>query len=148
MFGAAIGIIGWSIELAQVKSVSARYFGMFAITTSAYIQMPILVVWIANNMGGNAKAAFATGVMIGLGNCGNLVSSNVFITSENPRYKTGFGTGLGLNLLGVVAGTTMELYCWISNRRRDAGKELAKLDNNSDILDDLGDDHPDFRYIL
>ncbi|KAH8807937.1 major facilitator superfamily domain-containing protein [Xylogone sp. PMI_703] len=148
MFGSGIGIIGWSIELAQVKAVSARYFGMFAITASAYIQMPILVVWLANNMGGNAKAAFATGVMIGLGNCGNLVSSNVFITSQNPRYRTGFGTGLGLNLLGVVASTTLELYCWVSNRRRDSGKANVKLNNGSEVLEELGDDHPDFRYIL
>jgi hypothetical protein len=57
-FGAILGIIGWSIELAvPLKSISARYFGMFAITASAYIQMPLLVVWISNNMGGNAKAA-------------------------------------------------------------------------------------------
>jgi hypothetical protein len=148
VFGAAIGIIGWSIEIANVKSVSARYFGMFAITASGYIQMPILVVWLANNMGGNAKAAFATGFMIGLGNCGNLVSSNVFITNQSPRFHTGFSTGLGLNLLGLVASSTLELYCWIANRRRDAGKENAKLDNSSEVLGDLGDDHPDFRYIL
>ncbi|PMD42708.1 putative MFS transporter, partial [Hyaloscypha variabilis F] len=146
MFAAAIGIIGWSIELAQVKAVSARYFGMFAITASAYIQMPILVVWLSNNMGGNAKAAFATGFMIGIGNCGNLVSSNVFITDQSPRYKTGFGTGLGLNILGVVASTALELYCWTANRRRDAGKEDSKLDSSSEVLRDLGDDHPDFRY--
>jgi hypothetical protein len=127
IFGAVIGIIGWSIELAQVKAVSARYLGMFAITASAYIQMPILVVWLSNNMGGNAKAAFATGFMIGIGNCGNLVSSNVFITDQSPRYKTGFSTGLGLNILGVVASTALELYCWMANRRRDAGKENAKV---------------------
>lgn len=148
IFGAAIGIVGWSIELAQVKAVSARYFGMFAITASAYIQMPILVVWLSNNMGGNAKAAFATGFMIGFGNCGNLVSSNVFVTDETPRFKTGFSTGLGLNILGVVASTALELYCWTANRKRDAGKDDAKLDNSSEVLRDLGDDHPDFRYIL
>jgi hypothetical protein len=148
IFGAAIGIVGWSIELARVKAVSARYFGMFAITTSAYIQMPILVSWLSNNMGGNAKAAFATGFMIGLGNCGNLVSSNVFITTQTPWFKTGFSTGLGLNILGIVASSALELYCWMANRRRDAGKENTKLDNSSEVIRDLGDDHPDFRYIL
>jgi MFS family permease len=148
IFGAAIGIIGWAIELAQVKAVSARYFGMFAITTSAYIQMPILVSWLSNNMGGNAKAAFATGFMIGLGNCGNLVSSNVFITAQTPKFKTGFSTGLALNIVGIVAASALELYCWMANRRRDAGKENVKLEKDSDIVRDLGDDHPDFRYIL
>jgi hypothetical protein len=149
LFGAILGIIGWSIELAvPLKSISARYFGMFAITASAYIQMPLLVVWISNNMGGNAKAAFATGFMIGLGNCGNLVSSNVFITNQSPRYKTGFGTGLGLTVLGLMASTALGGYCWIKNRRRDDGKEDSKLDDSSEVLGDLGDEHPEFRYIL
>jgi hypothetical protein len=121
---------------------------MFAITASVYIQMPLLVVWISNNMGGNAKAAFATGFMIGLCNCGNLVSSNVFITDQSPRYKTGFGTGLGLTALGLVASTVLKGYCWIKNRRRDDGKEDAKLEDSSEVLGDLGDEHPEFRYIL
>ena len=99
-------------------------------------------------MGGNAKAAFAIGFMIGLGNCGNLVSSNVFITTQSPRFKTGFSTGLGLNILGLVASSALELYCWMANRRRDSGKENTKLDNSSEVIRDLGDDHPDFRYIL
>ena len=147
--GAFIGIIGWSVELAvSTKSVGARYFGMFAITACAYIQMPILVVWVSNNMGGNAKAAFATGFMIGLGNCGNLVSSNVFITTQTPRFHTGFRTGLALTLVGFTASTMLEILLFVQNRRREAGKEKSKLEAAADVLGDLGDDHPDFRYIL
>jgi hypothetical protein len=89
-------------------------------------------------MGGNAKAASATRFMIGLGNCGNLVSSNVFITDQSPRYKTGFGTGLGLTVLGLVVSTVLEGYYWFKNRRKDDGKEDAKLDDSSQVLGDLG----------
>lgn len=131
-----------------IEAVAARYFGMFAITASAYIQMPILVVWVSKNMGGNAKAAFATGFMIGFGNCGNLVSSNVFITTQTPRFRTGFSTGLALTLVSLGASTAMEVLLWVQNRRRDAGRDNAKLDASEEVLGDLGDDHPDFRYIL
>jgi hypothetical protein len=149
LIGAIIGIIGWSVEFAvPMSSVAARYFGMFAITASAFIQMPILVVWISNNMGGNAKAAFATGFMIGFGNCGNLVSSNVFITTETPRFRTGFGTGLALTLVGLGASTAMDILLFVQNRRRQTGKQNAKLDASEQNLGDLGDDHPHFRYIL
>ena len=110
--------------------------------------MPILVVWVANNMGGNAKAAFATGLMIGLGNCGNLVSSNVFITTQTPKFRTGFVTGLGLTLVGLIASTAMEILLIIQNKRRDGGKDNGKLEAAADVLGDLGDEHPDFRYIL
>jgi hypothetical protein len=99
-----IGIIGWSIEfVVPIDSVGAHYFGMFAITACAFIQMPSLVVQVSNNMGGNAKAAFAIGLMIGFGNCGNLVSSNVFIMMHTPGLRTGFGAGLALTLVGLVA---------------------------------------------
>ncbi|KAF8860412.1 MFS general substrate transporter [Acephala macrosclerotiorum] len=149
VFAALLGIVGWSVELAvPITSISARYFGIFAITACAYIQMPILVVWLSNNMGGNAKAAFATGFMIGFGNCGNLVSSNVFITHQSPRFQTGFGAGLALTVVGLLSSTVMEVWLWVKNRRRDAGREDGKLDNDREILGDLGDDHPGFRYIL
>jgi hypothetical protein len=148
VIGACIGIVGWTVELVQVKAVAGRYFGMFAITACAYIQMPLLVVWLSNNMGGNAKAAFATGFMIGLGNCGNLVSSNIFITEESPKYHTGFASGLAMTIFGLLSTTSLELYCWIANKRRDAGKENGKLARSEQELQDLGDDHPDFRYIL
>jgi hypothetical protein len=28
------------------------------------------------------------------------------------------------------------------------GRRMRKLDSSSEVLRDLGDDHPDFRYIL
>jgi hypothetical protein len=149
LIGAIIGIVGWSVELAvPITSVGARYFGMFAITACAYIQMPILVVWISNNSGGNAKAAFATGFMIGLGNCGNLVSSNVFITKQAPRFRTAFRTGLALTLVGLGASTIMEILLWVQNRRREAGRQDQKLEASEEVLGDLGDDHHAFRYIF
>ncbi|KAH7310010.1 major facilitator superfamily domain-containing protein [Rhexocercosporidium sp. MPI-PUGE-AT-0058] len=147
VIGSLLGIIGYSIELSvPIHSTKARYFGMFAIASSAYIQMPLLVVWLSNNMGGNAKAAFAPGFMIGFGNCGNLVSSNVFITGEAPRFKTGFGTGLGLIVVGLVVSTCLEVWLWIENRRRERGEEDGKLEGGGG--EDLGDAHPGFRYIL
>lgn len=50
--------------------------------------------------------------------------------------------------MGVVASTALEGYCWIKNRRRDEGKEDAKLEDDSEVLGDLGDEHPEFTYIL
>ena len=99
-------------------------------------------------MAGNAKSAFATGFMIGFGNCGNLVSSNVFITQEAPGYRTGYSTGLVLTCLGIVCSTVLVVLMCIGNTRRDAGKENGKLEKGEDELGDLGDEHPDFRYIL
>ncbi len=110
---------------------------MFAITSFAYITMPILVVWLSNNVEGNAKSAFATAMMIGLGNAGNLVSSNVFITHQSPKFKTGFATGLGLCLVCLVACTGMVVLLAWENRKKDI-----------DEADLTGDEKTGFRYIL
>lgn len=149
VFGACLGVIGWAVELTvPITSVAARYCGMFAIASSAYVQMPLIVAWISNNMGGNAKAAFGTGFVIGIGNCGNLVSSNIFITTETPRFRTGFRVGLALTCVGIAASTALELLMFHQNRRRESGKENEKLELCEDALGDLGDNHPNFRYML
>jgi MFS family permease len=148
LLGAAVGIVGWSIELAGLHNTKAKYFGMFAIAAGAYMQMPLLVVWLNNNMGGNARSAFGTGFMIGIGNCGNLISSNVFITEEAPKYPTGFGTGLGLTFLSVVCATIMAVCLWLGNRRRERGQEDRKLALGEERVAKLGDEHPDFRYVI
>ncbi len=130
-----------------ISNVGARYFGMFALTSSAYISMPIMVVWVSNNMEGNAKAAFATGFMIGLGNCGNLVSSNVFITLQSPRYKKGFGTGLGLTCVSLLAASCLEAWLWFENRRRASGKKERGVEERTGV-GSVGNDVPEFRNIL
>lgn len=86
--------------------------------------------------------------MIEFGNCGNLVSSNAFITTETPRFHTGFRTGLGLTLVSLDASTAVEILLFVQNRRRRAGKENMKFEASDEVLGDLGDGHPDFRYIL
>lgn len=57
--------------------------------------------------------------MIGFGNCANLVSSNVFITSEAPRYPTGTTTGLCFTALGFCLVSTGTLVLFLLNKKRE-----------------------------
>lgn len=57
--------------------------------------------------------------MIGFGNCANLVSSNVFLSTEAPRYPTGFTTGLFFTALGFCLVTTGTLLLVWMNKRRE-----------------------------
>jgi hypothetical protein len=52
-----------------------------------------------------------------------------------------------LTLVSIAASTATVILLFVQNSRRDAGKDRGKL-NASQEMGDLGDDHPDFRYIL
>jgi hypothetical protein len=147
MFGMILTTIGLAIEVAQPKAPGARYTGMFFLTAGPYIIMPVTVVWLAINLGKGYKRTVGLGVLIAVGNCGAFISSNVFLTSETPKFHTGFSTGLGMSMLSGVGLTALYVGLRLENRRKD--RQQSSLNNyTAEELQDLGDKHPDFRYSL
>ncbi|GAB7352783.1 hypothetical protein MBLNU459_g3405t1 [Dothideomycetes sp. NU459] len=148
MFGVAFGSIGYIILLAQKAGVpvGAKYMALFFITSSGYIVQPMVVSWILNNASGHYKRAFTSGTMIGVGNGGGLVASNIFITKQAPYYKTGYSVALALLLNTGLFATIFLFLLKRENKKRDAGARDGRL-NLSDA-DNLGDDHPSFRFSM
>ena len=146
-------MIGWSIELAQVPAAGVRYFGMYLVSSGAFIMMPTLVVWLCTNLGKGVKRNVAMGLLTGFGNCGALISSNVFITSQAPHYPVGFGVGLAFGVVAGIAATVFFVYLLIINRRRDriskATVSVPSLgEGMNDFADDQEDAHASFRFQL
>ncbi|KAL8682511.1 MAG: hypothetical protein Q9186_001458 [Xanthomendoza sp. 1 TL-2023] len=144
MLGVTICMVGLVIEYP----VGARYFGMFAITAGVYILMPVLVVWNLNNLGTGYRRVIGAAFQIGGGNSAALVSQNVFISKHAPRYPEGFGTGFALNIMAGICCTVLFFGLRLENRRRDSGIRDDRCTLPQDELDNLGDDHPSFRYTL
>lgn len=129
--GFLASIIGWSIELAQVPNSAVRYFALYLIAAGSFLVLPLLVLWLNNNIVGRPQKAVATALQIGFGNSCNFVASNVFITGEAPRYPTGFKTGLGLTIVGLFVVLLNVVLLWRENRemdRREAAGERNELD--------------------
>ena len=150
MLGVTIATIGLAIEIAQPRHAGVRYLGMFFLCSGPYLLMPVLVVWLAINVGKGYKRTVALGCLLPFGNCGAFISSNVFITKEAPKYHTGFSVGLGLILMSGTALTLMYVGLRLENSHRDryvkgrTSSEVQRDTNDSD----LGEKHPDFRYQL
>ncbi|GAB7355534.1 hypothetical protein MBLNU459_g6016t1 [Dothideomycetes sp. NU459] len=142
--GGLFNIVGLAIELAQPKAVGARYAGMFFLTTGSYIVMPLTVVWLAINVGKGFKRTAALGLLIPVGNCGAILSSNVFITSESPKYHTGFAVGMSMNMLSMVAATVLYGYLRWENSKKDKLTPEALHER----VNGEGELNPDFRYSL
>ncbi|EER28038.1 hypothetical protein D8B26_006687 [Coccidioides posadasii str. Silveira] len=147
LLGCGVATIGYVILICQHSvSVGVRYMAVFMVTAGGFVAQPVVMAWVSNNMGGHYKRSIASSMQIGFGNSGGLVASNVFLSSEKPGYPTGFGTSLGLVWICVLSCTAFFWWCRRENRIRDAGGRDYRFSLPEDELNNIGDDHPTFRF--
>ncbi|KAH9897465.1 major facilitator superfamily domain-containing protein [Xylariomycetidae sp. FL2044] len=113
-------MIGWIIMRVYVPAAGVRYLALFFMSMGTFPQMPLLMAWLSANLRGRKYLAVGMAWMVGFGNCANFISSNVFITTERPRYPTGFSTGLGFTALGFVLVSTGFGLLYMKNKKRDS----------------------------
>ncbi|KAI9830156.1 MAG: hypothetical protein M1819_005833 [Sarea resinae] len=149
LFGVVFASIGYIILLAQGGlPVGVKYMAVFFVTSGIYITQPITIGWLANNVGGHYKRAFSSAIQISLGNCSGFVGSLIFLTKEAPRYPRGYGAALAMLLFCGIVCTVTEILLIRENRKRDAGGRDYRYEYPKERLDNIGDDHPDFRFVL
>jgi hypothetical protein len=145
IFGICVATTGYGILLRQADvPVGARYAALFLIVTGGYMTQPVTIAWLNNNMSGHYKRSVSSAMQIGFGNAGGIVASNIFITSEQPAYPTGYGTSLALIWLCGLACTAFLIGVRAENRMRDKGARDYRFGEQD--ADNLGDDHPHFRF--
>ncbi|KAL1587290.1 hypothetical protein WHR41_04431 [Cladosporium halotolerans] len=145
ILGICIASVGYIILLCQDQvSVGVRYFAIFVIVSGGYTCQPVTLAWIQNNMTGHYKRSISSAMMVGFGNCGGIIASNIFITNQAPHYTVGYGTSLGLLWMCAAACVVLLLGVRMENKKRDRGERDWRLDTID--ADNLGDDHPHFRF--
>ncbi|KXT02938.1 hypothetical protein AC578_10608 [Pseudocercospora eumusae] len=118
-------LVGWSIMVAYVPAPGVRYAALFFMSIGTFPQMPLLMTWLSNNLRGRKYLAVGMAWQVGFGNCANFVSSNVFIATEAPRYRTGFANGMGWTAAGLVLVCLLTILLVVKNRRR--ASRLAEM---------------------
>ncbi|RDW65576.1 hypothetical protein BP5796_10268 [Coleophoma crateriformis] len=151
--GLLLAVIGYIILLAQGSlhiehrlPIGVRYAAIFFITAGNFITQPLVVVWLTNNLAGHYKRSFGAAIQIGIGNFGGIIGSNIFLPSESPYYKTGYSTGIALLLVGGILSTIQFLGMKYENMKRDNGGRDYRFSLPEEQLENLGDDHPHFRF--
>lgn len=147
MLGLVVATIGYIILLAQEwASVGARYLAVYLIMAGGYITQPITLVWLSNNMGGHYKRSINAAMQIGFGNCGGIIASNIYMTDQKPRYPVGYGVSLALIWVSGIACTVFYLGLRRENEKRQRGERDHRLNLGQEEVENLGDDHPRFRF--
>lgn len=83
-------------------------------------------------------------MIVGFGNLGGITASNVFIGTEAPYYTTGYGVSLGMLWMCGICCVILFLGVRRENKRRARGERDWRLGGAD--ADNLGDDHPRFRF--
>ena len=147
MLGVVTASIGYIILLAQGSvSVGTRYFAVYLVMAGGYITQPITLVWLSNNMGGHYKRSINAAMQIGFGNFGGIIASNIYLTNQKPRYPVGYGVSLALIWVCGIACTVFAIGLRLENKRRERGERDARLGLPKEEAENLGDDHPKFRF--
>lgn len=103
--------------------------------------MPLYTGWLTAILCGKAFLSFGTALQFGLGNCANFVSSNVFITTQAPKYPVGFGTGLNITAFAAIVQV---FTMWLFGRHNEIiDKKAAALGPGEEL-----DDQIDYKYVF
>lgn len=145
----SIGIAGFCMLLAS-QDPHIQYAGTFLAAMGIYPTIPNTLAWVANNTQGVYKRGLVIGIVVGWGNLNGIVSSNVYITSQAPRFWTGHGVCLGALAVCLLGGSiAMHLLLRAENSRRLSGKRDNMHAGKSAVEIWLaGDKRPDFIYTL
>ncbi|KAF5022453.1 hypothetical protein F66182_5489 [Fusarium sp. NRRL 66182] len=144
-----IGIIGFVMLIAS-SSANVQYGAVFLGAMGIYPTVSNTVSWVNNNIEGSLKRAIVLGMVVGWGNLNGVVSSNIYLESQSPRYWTGHGMVLAYQVIFLLCGSIfMHVALRMENRARAAGKLDAKYAAMTDEQKWIsGDVRPDFRYTL
>ena len=155
MLGVVISTIGYGVLISQSSSdlsASTKYAAVFLAALGGYINTPLALAWLSNNLSGHWKRAFGSAIQVTIGNLAGVVASNIFLTQEAPYYPIGYGVAIGMTWFGGLAATALVLLLHRENRLRDQGRRgdgrFVPGGRSKEELENLGDAHPAFRFTL
>lgn len=77
-----LSIVGLAV-LGWVKSVAARYFGVFLVAAGANANVPATLAYQANNIRGQWKRAFCSATLVGFGALGGIAGTLIFRSASS-----------------------------------------------------------------
>lgn len=143
----AVGGAGYLILLTVAHNNHVRYFATFCIVGGTYTTIGLVIAWYAHNLGSETKRATGTPLYMAIGQCGSILGSHLFPTTEGPRYIKGFSVLVGLLFLGSICASVLTSHYYYENARRN--RVYGKRAPNTRVdTSELADRAPDFRYIV
>jgi MFS family permease len=140
-----VAAIGY-ILLATSKTVAVRYFGLF-LATQIFISVAMTLTWVGNTHATDSKRAGALAILATFGQCGPVLGTNIFPSSDEPYYRKGMWISCGACIMVFVLACVQMILLWRANKKRDrkygADRDFEHLDAGSGMGFDKR-----FKYVI
>lgn len=129
--------------------VHVAYFATFMMCWGTSAPSVILSTWYNNNIAHEGRRVTLTSVGVPLANVMGLVSSNIFIKKEAPKYETALITTAVFGAVGALITVATGLYMIWDNARRNR-RDGVKIEAGDVPTSQLreGPSVPQFRWFL
>ncbi|KAF3024803.1 hypothetical protein E8E14_009040 [Neopestalotiopsis sp. 37M] len=141
------GAIGYCILLGNTNP-SARpgvsYLGVFFAAGGIYPAVALVLSWPAINVSGQTKRAIANAMQISIGNCGAVIGTQLYRSTDGPRYIVGHSVALAYLVANAAVVTVLYFRLKRENKRREA--IAPEIKDVGIVTDWRGDSDPRWRY--
>ena len=144
MGASSLAAIGYIILLSS-KKPGIGYFGTILAAAGIYPATAIVLSWPANNVSGQTKRATANAMQISIGNLGAVLGTQLYRSTDGPRFFLGHSFALGYLCCNVLVVGTLWMVLRKENARRDKGERNDRL-IGVDEDEWLGDEDPRWRF--
>ncbi|KAH7137729.1 major facilitator superfamily domain-containing protein [Dactylonectria macrodidyma] len=149
MVTVTIGIVGF-LMLISTSNPKVQYAGTFFGAIGIYPTIPNTLSWIVNNTEGSLKRAVVLGLVVGWGNLNGVVSSNIYLVKQAPRFWTGHSVVLGYQVVFLLGAS---IFMHFALARQNKLQREGKMDEKWDAMTEeqrwvAGDRRPDFTYTI
>ncbi|QGN13723.1 high-affinity nicotinic acid transporter [Kluyveromyces marxianus] len=148
IFGSCISCaVGLAIVLGSEKH-GVRLFGVFVTALGIYVNASMNCLWLSGNNGNYFKRATALGINLFVGSSSGLVSGQIFVAKDKPKYTKGLSTCLGLQIM--AAGLTVVqflMYRRLNKKKEALIKHCEEHDEPIPYDERLSDMNPQFKYM-
>ena len=144
MGSSSVAAIGYIILLSCTKP-GVAYFGTILAAAGIYPAVAIVLSWPANNVSGQTKRATANAMQISIGNLGAVLGTQLYRSTDGPRFFLGHGFAFGYLCANVLVVGTLWAILRMENAKRDRGERDSRLVGVKEE-DWLGDEDPRWRF--
>lgn len=144
MGGSSLAAVGYIILLSSTKP-GVGYFGTILAAAGIYPATAIVLSWPANNVSGQTKRATANAMQISIGNLGAVLGTQLYRSTDGPRFFLGHSFAFGYLCMNVLVVGTLWMILKKENSRRDKGERNDRL-IGVDGDEWLGDEDPRWRF--
>ncbi|KAL2827163.1 major facilitator superfamily domain-containing protein [Aspergillus cavernicola] len=136
VFFSLVGAVGY-VLLAACTSVGVRYFGVFLAAAGVFPCIANILPWVLNNQGSDSRRGMGIVILNIIGQCGPFLGTNVFPSSDGPRYVRGQSICAAFMFFNAVLALLLRVLLVWENRRLDkqygTRSEAASKDNGNSV---------------